>query len=99
VNELLDRMPAQDRSGLRKVEIMVIRPSRDLGRLAGEFEAKLPTLFKYATRGLGTTETRSPDVLSYILFQPDYIRVLLEIGEADGEAAAGRMEEFMGARG
>jgi NTE family protein len=99
VNELLDRMPGERRNGLRKVAILVIRPSRDLGRLAGEYEAKLPPFFKYLTRGLGTTETRSPDVLSYILFQPDYIRRLLEIGEADGEAHADRLEEFMGAKG
>jgi NTE family protein len=99
VNDLLDRMPEERRLGLRRVHILVIRPSRDLGRLAGQFEARLPPFFKYVTRGLGTTETRSPDALSYILFQPDYIKALLEIGEADGEAYAGRMEEFMGARG
>jgi NTE family protein len=99
VNQLLERMPTDGRDGMRRVAILVIRPSQDLGRLAGQFEAKLPTFFKYVTRGLGTMETRSPDVLSYILFQPEYIKALLEIGESDGEAHGGRMEDFMGARG
>ena len=54
--------------------------------------------YAYVTRGLGTMETRSPDVLSYIMFQQEFIKALLEIGEADGEAHADRMEEFMGVK-
>jgi NTE family protein len=79
---------------MRKVDIMVIRPSQDLGRLAAQFEPKLPALLKYLTRGLGTGKTASPDVLSFILFQQDYIKRLVELGEADGEAHAQQAEAF-----
>ena len=37
-------------------------------------------------RGLGTRETKSPDVLSFLLFEPGYLRLLMEIGEQDGKA-------------
>jgi len=37
-------------------------------------------------RGLGTRETRSPDWLSMLLFEPDYINHLIEIGERDAES-------------
>ena len=40
------------------------------------FEADLPGSFKFMTRGLGTRETKSPDFLSLVLFQPDYICAL-----------------------
>jgi NTE family protein len=99
VNGLLEGLPSERRDGMRKVEILVIRPSRDLGRLAGEYEAKMPMFLKYVTRGLGTQDTSSPDVLSYILFQPDYIRLLLELGERDGEEAADRVAAFAQAGG
>jgi NTE family protein len=96
VNRLIEAVPAERREGMKVVDIMVIRPSRDLGRLAGEFEPRLPPLVKYMSRGLGTKDTASPDVLSLIMFQPDYIRRLVEIGEADGEASAEQLQAFVG---
>jgi hypothetical protein len=37
-------------------------------------------------RGLGSPETRSADLLSYLLFDSAYITALIELGEADAEA-------------
>ena len=62
-----------------------MRPSEDLGRLANEYEAELPKGFRFLTRGLGTRETRSNDMLSLVMFQPDYVKRLLELGEADAD--------------
>jgi len=100
VNRLLEALPDDRRNSLRIVDVMVIRPSRDLGRLAGEFEARLPGIMKYLTRGLGTKETASPDLLSLILFQEDYLRRLIEIGEEDGWNHAEGLQAFteMGGR-
>ncbi len=38
------------------------------------------------TRGLGSQETRSNDILSVLMFQPDYLRRLMDLGYADAEA-------------
>ena len=74
---------------------MTLRPSRDLGRLAYEYEPQLPRAFRFLTRGLGTKQTRSPDFLSLILFQPDYLQKLIEVGEADAEARGAEILEFL----
>jgi hypothetical protein len=37
-------------------------------------------------------------VLSLILFQPDYLQRLIELGEADAEAQADRVEAFLTAK-
>ena len=68
---------------MREIGILVVRPSVDLGKLAREHEPDLPRGFRFLTRGLGTRETSSPDFLSLLMFQPDYIERLIEIGEAD----------------
>jgi NTE family protein len=81
---------------MRFVEILVLRPSRDLGKLAGEFEPRLPRAFRYLTRGLGTQRTTSPDILSLLMFQVDYLRALIELGERDVEANIDRIEAFVG---
>jgi len=95
LNRLLERLPEEDRTGLHPVKLLVLRPSQDLGKLAGQFEAQLPGPFRFLTRGLGTRETKSPDILSLVLFQPDYLRTLMEIGEADAEARATDVAEFL----
>ncbi len=95
LNRLLDKLPANQREGLRKVGLLVLRPSRDLGRLANEYEPQLPHAFRFMTRGLGTKDTSSPDALSLVMFQPDYLRRLIDIGEADAEARADEIDAFV----
>jgi NTE family protein len=94
-NRLLERLPEEERMGMEVVKLLVIRPSQDLGRLARAYEPRLPRTFRFLTRGLGTRETRSPDVLSMLMFQPDYVGRLIEMGEADAEARAQELAEFM----
>ena len=95
MNKLLEKLPPEKRDGMRPVKLFVLRPSRDLGRLVAEYEPRLPAAFKFMTRGLGTRETRSPDMLSMLMFQKDYLTRLIEIGEADAEARADEFEEFL----
>jgi NTE family protein len=95
VNHLLTHLRPEQRDKMRIVDIFVLRPSVDLGKLAGEFEPRLPGLFRYLTRGLGTTRTASPDLISLILFQVDYLKKLIEIGEADALAQSDAIEAFL----
>lgn len=95
LNYLLEQLPEEKRKGLRPVKLLVLRPSVDLGMLAGDFEAQLPPAFRFFTRGLGTKQTRSPDFLSLVMFQPDYLRALMEIGENDAQARADEIEAFL----
>jgi NTE family protein len=86
VNVLLRHVQAGEEHGYRPIDLVFIRPSRDIGKLAAGYEPKLPGLFRHLLGGLGSRETSSPDLLSLLAFQPDYLRALIEIGEADGEA-------------
>jgi len=97
LNRLLSRVPPEEREGLRHVDLLVLRPSVDLGQLANQYEPQLPRAFRFMTRGLGTRDTSSPDALSLILFQPDYLSRLIEIGEADAEARGDEIAAFLGA--
>lgn len=95
VNQLLLNTPPEKRDKMRVVDIMVLRPSQDLGRLARNFEPKLPPFFRYLTRGLGTQKTSSPDLISLILFQSDYLKALIDLGEKDALAAGDAIQRFL----
>jgi NTE family protein len=98
LNRLIEKLPPDKRDGMRVIDMLVLRPSMDLGRLSREYEFKLPSFFRFLTRGLGTRKTTSPDILSLVMFQEDYIRRLIELGEADAERQHQRISAFIEGR-
>ena len=97
INYLVDHLPPEvsEREGLRHVDLMILRPSRDIGKLAGDFEMQLPRALSFLVRGLGTPKSRNADFVSYLLFESEYLRTLVELGEADAEANWERLEPFL----
>jgi NTE family protein len=95
INGLIDPLPLRVRGGMRHVDLLVLRPSKDLGRLAAEYEVDLPRGFRFLVRGLGSRETRANDILSLLMFQPDYLARLIELGEADARARASEIDAFL----
>jgi NTE family protein len=95
INALIEAHPEERRLGLRPIELLVLRPTEDLGRLANAYEVDLPKAFRFFTRGLGTKETRSNDMLSLVMFQTDYVKKLIELGEADALAKRSEIEAFL----
>lgn len=95
MNAILRKLPAEQREGMRVVDLLVQRPSRDLGRLARYYEPRLPGTFRFLTRGWGTRQMASPDLLSMVMFQPDFIRRLIELGEVDAQVRADEIDAFI----
>ena len=96
INDLVESLPPERRGDLRVVRLLVLRPSRDLARLASDYEPRLPRPFRFLTRGLGTRETRSPDSLSMVLFEPPYLQHMIELGIQDAERRLSEIEAFLG---
>jgi NTE family protein len=97
INRLLARLPestlADER--LRHVELLILRPSKDLGCVAAQYESRLPRMLRFLVRGLGTPGTRSADLLSYLLFESAYITELGELGWKDAERQWPRLASFL----
>ena len=94
INELYEYLPVEQQQKIRHTEVLVIRPSKDLAKIAADLELKLPKSFRYFARGFGTKETKSPDSLSMLMFFPEYTEELIAMGEADAHAQAAEIEEF-----
>jgi NTE family protein len=96
MNELLRKMAPHERNGLKPIDLLVLRPSVDLGKLAGEYERFLPRKLKLLVRALGAKETESPDFVSLLMFEPSYTKRIIEIGEADVDARLPEIRSFLG---
>jgi len=95
INRLINKIPVSQREELRPIDILVIRPSRDLGMLSGEYQAELEGILSLISKGLGSSDTKSPDWLSMILFEPAYAERLMEIGYQDAVNERERLKRFL----
>ena len=94
-NQLLDQIPKEKHDDRQVVHHFVMRPSEDLGKMAGGFEPDLPYMFRYLFRGLGTHRTSSPDWLSMVMFYPNYLKQMIKLGENDADKHKEALIEFM----
>lgn len=87
INYLLAHVPESRRWLLteKEVKLLVLRPSTDIGRVAADYEKLMPASVRYLIRGLGTRRSSSSDLVSYFLFESEYLTRLIELGERDAE--------------
>ncbi|NUM88770.1 MAG: patatin-like phospholipase family protein [Bdellovibrionales bacterium] len=85
-------------AGFKPIDILVIRPSVDLGRMAVRFHEQLPPLVRYLLRGLGSEAGETSDILSYLLFTPDYLTALVNLGYEDAKIRHAEIAEFFSDR-
>ncbi len=95
INDLLARIPPDGPRPFRQVDLFVVRPSHDIGKLAQEYEPALPKAFRFLTRRLGTQRSRSNDLISLIMFETGYLRRLIAIGEQDAQARLDGLQRFL----
>lgn len=96
MNDLLRKMAPNEREGLKPVDLLVLRPSIDLGKLSGEYEQFLPRKLKLLVRAMGVKETESPDFISLLMFEPAFTRRLIDLGEADVATRLPEIRAFLG---
>ena len=77
------------------MKLVQVRPSRDLGALARGYVPRLPMLMDLAVKSIGGREERGADFLSYLLFEPEYTGLLMELGHEDAMAQWAKLEPLL----
>jgi NTE family protein len=67
---------------LRPMNWFWVRPSVDIGHLAADNFDRLPKVIKYLIGGLGSSREAS-EITSYLLFDPEFLTALVDIGYRD----------------
>ena len=97
VNDSIISCPVGDHANpFRWVDVLWLRPSRSIGVIAGEMSGHIPRIVRYLMRGLGSVESAT-ELASYLLFDADFCRRLIELGRADVLARREDVEAFFAA--
>ena len=95
-NLVVSRIPPEHIGDLsmRKVESLVIRPSRDLRDLTQEHMDEIPSSVRLLLRSLGGWG-KDWRLASYLLFGPKYCQALMALGYKDGKHQADALLDFL----
>ena len=80
--------------GLRPLDLLMLRPSRDLGAMARTYHVHLPPTIATVVRAMGARQARAADFLSYLAFDPQYTADLIALGYRDTMARQKDIERF-----
>ncbi len=102
INRTLRLMPPESRDSdlfqLREVDVLVMRPSQDLGALAAKHARELPIAVRVLMSIIGGMRRGGGTLLSYLLFEPGYCRALIEVGYKDTMARRDEISRFFGVK-
>ncbi|AWB64955.1 patatin [Saccharobesus litoralis] len=97
INKTLDYVPPENQQqlGLKKIETMLIRPSKSFNRIAHKHYHEMPYAIKTMLRSIGINARSESSIVSYLLFEKAYTRELIELGFHDGLAQLDSIKTFL----
>lgn len=82
VESFQEKQIITNRSDYSKIDVLVIKPSRDIDRIAESKVKNFPRMIKFLLGGLGSI-TEASELASYLLFVPEFTQELIDLGYAD----------------
>ncbi|MGZ3690667.1 MAG: patatin-like phospholipase family protein [Pseudobdellovibrio sp.] len=74
---------AHQPDGLKVVPVLSLFPQKDITRDATCELSRMPSTLAYMLRGIGVSDTKGFDLLSYLAFEPDFLNELVRSGRED----------------
>jgi len=94
INRLVRRIRPGQRGRLQPIDLLVLRPSKDLGALAGDFDLDIGGAMGGLLNLVEWQSDPPPDWWSMLLFEHGFIHRLLELGYNDAKRQHNRIEAF-----
>ena len=102
VSQTLSRLPPELAGALpyHPVRVLALQPSFSLDELARKHVKALPAATRNTPTGLGAANTgqgeagSAASLASYLLFEPDFVNALIQLGEADAWRRKDELSDF-----
>ena len=102
INQLIDSVPAHEREGslakMRPIDTMVVLPSEDLRDIAYKHRKQMPRTVRALLRGVGGKSRGENRLVSFLLFEREYTRELIELGYRDAMKVRDELYDFVTGR-
>ncbi len=98
MNRTLSLIPRDklEKLEVRPIPALVLRPSQDLGKLAADEYVRFPRMLRYLLKGIGASGHAGEDLLSYLAFEPTYVRRVMDLGYDDTMSRRDEVADFFG---
>ncbi|RFC38658.1 MAG: NTE family protein [Candidatus Nitrotoga sp. CP45] len=73
----------QEQINWRHVDVLVIKPSQAIEQIAERYAMNLPWTIRFLLRGIGAMRRSGANLMSYLLFEKNFCRAMIELGYQD----------------
>ena len=84
-----------ENANVRRIETLVLTPSRDVNEIAHRHARELPRSLRALLRTLGAGNAAGTLLLSYLLFERGFTREMIALGHSDARARAEEIRAFL----
>lgn len=98
VNHTLSLIPEhlkQETVGLKNIESLLINPSHDFNAIAVNYFDRLPLSIRLLLRSVGITNDAESSLVSYLLFDKNYCKELINLGFNDALEQENKIRKFL----
>jgi NTE family protein len=74
---------AQQQINWRHIDVLVIEPSQAIEKIAERYVMHLPWTIRFLLRGIGAMRRSGANLVSYLLFEKNFCRAMIELGYQD----------------
>jgi len=94
INRTISAMPEdiRQKTNMRHVDVLLIEPSQPIEKIAERYAVNLPWAIRFLLRLVGAMRRSGSNLVSYLLFEKNYCRALIDLGYQD---AMKRKEEII----
>jgi NTE family protein len=99
INQLIDSVPPEHRLGplawMRPIDTMIVVPSRDLREIAWQHRRAMPVQVRLLLRGIRGQSKNENRLLSFLLFEREFTRELIDLGYRDAMRMKDQLRDFV----
>lgn len=97
INRTVSMMHEETRQAvkLRHIDVLLIEPSQPIDSIAERYTNRLPWTIRFLLRGVGAMRRSGANLVSYLLFEKEFCRALIELGYQDAMKRKDEIRAFL----